>query len=119
MSLMIPTLAAAFAAFCLWLTVRIVNKRERWAKWTAVMTALLVLYIASFGVSCRLGHHRILSARTIYWVYRPVFAVWFAGPEFAQTAISRYFNFACGTGPRRISYLVHELEAIEGDWDSK
>jgi hypothetical protein len=26
----------AFVAFCLWLTVRVVNRRERWAKWTLV-----------------------------------------------------------------------------------
>ena len=33
--------AVVFAAFCVWLTVRIINRRERWAKWTAV--ALIVL----------------------------------------------------------------------------
>jgi hypothetical protein len=27
--------AITFAAFCVWLGVRIVNRRERWAKWTA------------------------------------------------------------------------------------
>jgi len=30
---LLPTLAVV-AAFCVWLTVRIVNRRERWAKWT-------------------------------------------------------------------------------------
>ena len=33
--LLLPITAAAFAAFCVWLTVRIVNRRERWANWTA------------------------------------------------------------------------------------
>jgi len=42
----------AFAAFCIWLTVRIVNRRERWAKWTLTMAAgLPMLYVASFGPS--------------------------------------------------------------------
>jgi hypothetical protein len=31
----------AFAAFCLWLGVRVINRRERWAKWTAAVTVLL------------------------------------------------------------------------------
>ena len=50
MTILLPTLAVAFAAFCVWLTVRIVNRRERWAKWTlAVTLSLPVLYVASFG----------------------------------------------------------------------
>jgi len=28
MTMILPTLAVAFAAFCVWLTVRIVNRRE-------------------------------------------------------------------------------------------
>jgi hypothetical protein len=50
MTILLPTLAIAFAAFCVWLTVRIVNRRERWAKWTAVaLIAVLVTYPLSFG----------------------------------------------------------------------
>ncbi len=50
MAIIIPVLTVSFAAFCVWLTVRIVNRRERWAKWTlAVMLASPVLYVASFG----------------------------------------------------------------------
>jgi hypothetical protein len=35
MSIVLPALAVGFAAFCVWLAVRIVNRRERWAIWTA------------------------------------------------------------------------------------
>jgi glucan phosphoethanolaminetransferase (alkaline phosphatase superfamily) len=42
MTILLPTLAVAFAAFCVWLTVRIVNRRERWAKRTAVVTAAIL-----------------------------------------------------------------------------
>ena len=53
MTIVLPTLAVAFAAFCVWLTVRIVNRRERWAKWTAtIMVGLPVLYVLSFGPAC-------------------------------------------------------------------
>ena len=42
--------SAVFAATCIWLTVRIVNRRERWAKWTAVALVLTpVLYAVSSG----------------------------------------------------------------------
>lgn len=37
MSTLLPALAVAFAAFCVWLTVRIVNRKERWAIWLAIV----------------------------------------------------------------------------------
>jgi hypothetical protein len=54
MSILVPALAVAFAAFCVWLAVRIVNRRERWAKWTLVgtITGLPLLYVLSFGPAC-------------------------------------------------------------------
>ncbi len=43
----------AFAALCIWLTVRIINRGERWAKWTAVALACVpILYGLSFGPAC-------------------------------------------------------------------
>jgi len=40
-TILLSTLAIAFAVFCVWLAVRIVNRRERRAKWTlAVMVGL-------------------------------------------------------------------------------
>ena len=57
----IPTLGVAFAAFCVWLTVRIINRRERWAKWVlAAVVGLPVLYVASFGPACWLSDHEAL-----------------------------------------------------------
>jgi hypothetical protein len=54
MTIILPALAVAFAAFCVWLAVRIFNRRERWAKRTtvAVVAALPILYLASFGPAC-------------------------------------------------------------------
>ena len=53
MTILLPTLGVAFAAFCVWLSVRIVNRRERWAKWTlAAVIGLPVLYVLSFGPAC-------------------------------------------------------------------
>ena len=54
MTILIPPLAVAFAAICVWLTVRIVNRRERWAKWTLAATIIgtPVLYVLTFGPAC-------------------------------------------------------------------
>lgn len=52
MTIIIPTLAVAFAAFCVWLAVRIVNRRERWAKRLAVALVLTLAYPMSFGPVC-------------------------------------------------------------------
>ena len=48
MTIILSILAVAFAAFCVWLMVRIVNRRERWAKWTAaVVVSMMLLYVPS------------------------------------------------------------------------
>src|SRR5262245_12184439 len=48
MALALLIFATAFAALCVWLTVRIVNRKERWAKWT-LATMLLASYTLSIG----------------------------------------------------------------------
>lgn len=50
-------LGFTFVCFCIWLTVRIVNRRERWAKVTvAAIIATPLLYVASFGPACWFNH---------------------------------------------------------------
>ena len=45
MSIVLAAIGVAFAAFCVWLGVRIFNRRERWAKWTALaIAAVLAAY---------------------------------------------------------------------------
>lgn len=49
----VSIIAVIFTAFSIWLTVRIINRKERWAKWTlAGVVGLPVLYVASFGPAC-------------------------------------------------------------------
>jgi len=48
--IILPALSVAFAACCVWLTVRIVNRRERWAKWTlAAVLGVPLLYVVSLA----------------------------------------------------------------------
>jgi hypothetical protein len=50
MTLLLPALAVAFAGFCIWLAVRIVNRRERWAKRLAWgLIAMSAIYALSSG----------------------------------------------------------------------
>lgn len=53
MDLALPTAGIAYASFCVWLTVRIINRRERWAKSTlAGVVVMPLLYVGSFGPAC-------------------------------------------------------------------
>src|SRR5437868_6452046 len=70
-------LAVAVAAFCVWLTVRIVNRRERWAKWTLAAAALPVLYVLSFGPACWAVERDLIPLRQTEIAYAPiVFLAW-------------------------------------------
>jgi len=67
-------LAIAFTAFCVWMTVRIVNRREQWAKWTLAIVVASILYVASFGPARAAYVHRIVPE----WTYKPM--AWFHLP---------------------------------------
>src|SRR5579863_4997533 len=73
MNILLAVLAAPFAAICVWLMVRIVNRRERWAKWTLVAAlAIPLLYVASFGPACWITMNRqrthYVDAPRFYWL---------------------------------------------------
>ena len=96
----------AFAALCVWLTVRIVNRRERWAKRTlAVMVALPVLYVASYGPACWYAdaHHRS-GDRTQFEIlvafYRPLATAAWTN----QTCLHILRDYGRSQSPREVSY---------------
>src|SRR5579872_7207719 len=49
MAIALAIFEVAFAAFCIWLMVRIVNRRERWAKWTAMVLVIAGLTFGSYS----------------------------------------------------------------------
>jgi hypothetical protein len=66
-------IAIAFVATWIWLAVRIINRRERWAKWTlAAMVGVPVLYVASFGPACWITSRTKIGYKTIPVAYRPI-----------------------------------------------
>jgi len=89
MNVLLPALAVAMAAFCLWLGVRIVNRRERWAKRLfATIIGVPLLYVLSFGPACWLVHDRSLPEPALdafQTFYTPIYnatgndAGWFSG----------------------------------------
>jgi hypothetical protein len=82
MYIVIAVLGITFASFCVWLAVRILNRRERWAKWTlAAVVALPVLYMLSFGPACWLVNHRFLPRKATWVAYRPITLLGNDGPE--------------------------------------
>jgi hypothetical protein len=87
--ILLQALTVAFAAFCVWLTVRIVNRRERWAKWTlAAVVVLPVFYVASFGLACRSWSGQpVNTIRRVPWIYSPIAVLARRHPAPTQSAI--------------------------------
>jgi hypothetical protein len=99
MTILLPALAVAFAAVCVWLTVRIINRRERWAKWTlGVVVGLPVLYALSFGPACWISSHANMGISTVNAAYLPVMWLYDVSPGFIQKGILRYARFGSASG---------------------
>ncbi len=91
MAFVLPTLAVAFAAFCIWLTVRIVNRREQWAKWTlAAVVGLPVLYVLSFGPAHVLSDRMGMDDPLFWKFYKPIEWMVDYGPRPLRDALERY-----------------------------
>jgi hypothetical protein len=91
MNIVLPALAVAFAAFCVWLGVRVYNRRERWAKWTAVaVVGLPVLYVLSFGPACWMADGTEAADPLLWTFYSPIEWVYYHAPRPVRDAIERY-----------------------------
>jgi len=105
MSIVLPAVSVAFAGLCVWLGVRVYNRRERWAKRTlAAVVALPVLYFLSFGPVCwwllspheKMGEVKgmiIYKAALVYW---PIGWLYFHSPTTLKRPVFRY-AFLAGT----------------------
>jgi hypothetical protein len=85
----------AFAAFCVWLAVRIINRRERWAKRTlAGVVGVPLLYVVSFGPACwaysRTHPHREWAA--LDFIYEPILRIWYDHDGIIADTIQSYAN---------------------------
>ena len=98
---------AVLAAFSVWLTVRIVNRRERWTKWTlAAVVALPVLYVASFGPACWLVSRMEDSDSELPVVYTPLGWLCWKSP-LVKTVLHAYGRLGI-SGEQQVMYPVGE-----------
>jgi|SRR5579872_4191729 len=85
----------AFAAFCVWLAVRIFNRGGKRSK-RALAAALIMLpliYVATFGLWCRAnrtGPGEIRAAAGLAWPYQAMWWLMDNGPGPVKTAIRGY-----------------------------
>jgi hypothetical protein len=88
----------AVAAFCVWLTVRIVNRKERWAKRLfAWILSVPVLYILSFGPACWITSHMNAGDSALPIVYWPMTQVMSASSP-AASALHWYARLYAAGG---------------------
>jgi hypothetical protein len=93
MSSILVASAVTVAAFYVWLAVRIVNRRERWTKWTAAVLAVPTIYLLSMGPVLWMD----LRGLTPTWapdvpLYWPVQWIRENGPEPIRKAINDYLS---------------------------
>lgn len=91
----VALLGMAAVAFCVWLGVRIVNWRERWARWTAVGLAVPLLYVAGFGPACLMVKMDLMSLSSLTTTYRPCVALAVDGPQPIRVPL-RWWTEFCG-----------------------
>lgn len=89
-------LGVAFAALCVWLGVRIFNRRERWAKRTAVIVLVPILYVASFGPACWISCRIQPSGKVMSVVYWPLIAAFPYLPLRIKKIAAAYMTLGMG-----------------------
>src|SRR5258708_27441077 len=99
MGIELAVLGIAFAAVCVWLIVRIVNRRDRWAKWTlAAVVGLPVLYLLSFGPACWISSRLQPTGEIVSTAYSPIIPVMWQGPLIVQGVLIHYVLFVMPPG---------------------
>ena len=93
MTIVLAVLSLAFTAIVVWLTVRIVNRRERWAKRLAIAVVVAaVAYPLSIGPATWLNERGYLATSTVSAVFRPLFWMYERAPRSLQTATDWYIG---------------------------
>jgi hypothetical protein len=89
-------LGVAFVSSGIALTVRIVNRRERWSMWTAAALVMTLAYPMSHGPAWWLFvvlRKPEWMSTVLYYVYIPVWAVTNSCPECVQQSWRSYLNW--------------------------
>lgn len=93
MAIALAVTGASFAAVCVWLAVRVVNRRERWAKWTlAGVVGLPVLYVASFGPACWIPASSLVAPQQHLGHSDPATTLAYVDPTQTETDKLKWFT---------------------------
>lgn len=104
---MLAFLAVGLPTFCIWLVVRIVNRRERWAKWTmGALIAGSVLYVASFGLAVHTLRSGWISERAFFVLYDSAVSFVMHCPSELRTPIFWVWT-ECGASDIELFFLLH------------
>jgi hypothetical protein len=110
MALALMIFGIAFAAFCVWLTVRIVNRRERWAKRTlAGVVGVPMLYVASIGPACWISSWTGFGSRLVSRTYQPVIEIARDSPDFGPF-LALYCDVLARDGWRWAGSKLHRID---------
>ena len=94
MTIFTAILGVAFAAFCVWLTLRIVNRREKWAKRTGVVLIVILFgYPLSYGPLIWLDNQHLVpewTAPILFRLYSPIHFLYLNGPEPIRSVLQWY-----------------------------
>jgi hypothetical protein len=106
MTVLLPFLASlgvAFPALCVWLLVRIVKRRERWAQWTlGAVVALPLLYVLSIGPSAWLTTRHLMPqslGRATKHLYDPIEFLMARVPKPVEQALRWYVRLWYSSAP--------------------
>jgi len=121
MALVVSIIGIAFAAFCVWLTVRIANRRERWAKWVAVAAVTLpLLYFLSFGPVCWMIAPSEFRDRRVVFAPHIYFPIGFAARQsnlfYGVISWFAYAGRSDGTHPRLLHRRAVDV-GVPTCWD--
>jgi hypothetical protein len=106
--LVFPVLALSSGAFFVWLCVRFVNRRERWAK-RAVLTlvAMAALYPLSFGPAVWLTGRDWISVETLSFGYGPMAMCFNRSPSGLRSAMIWCWNLG-GASDIELFFLLSD-----------
>jgi hypothetical protein len=120
-AIFLTALCISFAAFCVWLTVRIVNRRERWAKRLAggIAVGLPVFYVLSFGPACWMAgnspwlYDQPGRLKLVATAYRPLVSLETSGPRYVSACVCWYAGlFPNGDNGRHLMAIVLGIESL-------
>jgi hypothetical protein len=112
MLIVIPALGAALATFCIWLTVRVINRKERWATRAIILLAGMPLtYALSLPPAAWLVNKRAIPLRSAAIFYNPILRQVGKSPEWIRSCAT-LGNTNVELGILKMRYYLQELESL-------